>query len=484
MRAISRWFAPVLLASITSCQGCDDPQGIPDAGGSPDAVAPADAAPPDAALPPVLSTSVLDCGVAGTIGGLGDAISAQPLIRHDLDLSVFPEALCNDGTGAILYVRRAATVAAENDWVIQLQGGGLCGTAQECANRWCMVDTLFSMSGMSATPAPALGIDGRGITSRLGGNPLADANQVLVKYCSSDLWVGTQRDVPIAALHPVSGDPVAFRMHFLGARILDAAIATLRQDGVAAIDYQGTPMPDLDQATYVLVAGGSAGGAGVAHHVDALTTTLRATNAEVTVNGLADSILAPSLDLVDPSSSTLCATQPTACTADGLRQLQHEATNALWASQLESSCVAMHPTEPWRCFEVNHLLHHHVTSPLFVRMGLTDSLISDPFVTGGYQTLGGDPFNILRFAVALSADLGEFANLMANSEEGPATLTAPGVYGPTCSKHETLGANDAIYSTFIDDGGTPTDMFTVFENWRAMTGTTQLVSAAGASTCP
>nr|MBP6837766.1 hypothetical protein [Kofleriaceae bacterium] len=80
MRAISRWFAPVLLASITSCQGCDDPQGIPDAGGSPDAVAPADAAPPDAALPPVLSTSVLDCGVAGTIGGLGDAISAQPLI--------------------------------------------------------------------------------------------------------------------------------------------------------------------------------------------------------------------------------------------------------------------------------------------------------------------------------------------------------------------------------------------------------------------
>lgn len=92
-----------------------------------------------------------------------------------------------------------------------------------------------------------------------------DFNQVFIYYC----WTGSQEEIELEAEHPVDGgEPVRFKMSFLGREIFDAVVATMRQDGVGAVSYMdgsGTvEMPDLDDASEVVLSGPSAGGAGVA----------------------------------------------------------------------------------------------------------------------------------------------------------------------------------------------------------------------------
>nr|MBP8298126.1 hypothetical protein [Burkholderiales bacterium] len=245
-----------------------------------------------------LISEALDCGTLASAGGLAEGSLPAILQRHALDLAKFPDAQCNDGTGAVMYFRPYTGAANQDKWVIQLQGGGNCTYPEECAKRWCSVDTNFGMTQMTANVAPRRGINGNGILGRsseqaiVSGNPHEGYNHVLVRYCSSDNWSGTARDADFEAPHPVTGASTRMRAHFLGSRILDAAIATLRQDGVPALAYSGTngganggvatAMPDLDAADEVLFAGASAGGAGVTANLDRIRDVLRAANTKCT----------------------------------------------------------------------------------------------------------------------------------------------------------------------------------------------------------
>ena len=121
------------------------------------------------------------------------------------------------------------------------------------------------MIQMSSSVAPTTGILGLGIMDRRPDNPTGNWNHVFILYCSSDRWVGVSRDV---MLHTELQGPSDYRIHFLGAKIMGAVLDTLRRDGVAGLIHtQGeTPiaMPNLDNAETVVLAGGSAGGSGVA----------------------------------------------------------------------------------------------------------------------------------------------------------------------------------------------------------------------------
>jgi len=133
--------------------------------------------------------------------------------------------MCNDGSPAIFYYRPATAATARNKWVIYLQRGGSCPNANACANRWCSVDTNFSATGMSSKSAPKPAIrDGGGIFEQRADNPVGTWNHVLVKYCSSDTWSGTAKDMLLDADDPLAKTPVLIRMHFLGSRILDATL--------------------------------------------------------------------------------------------------------------------------------------------------------------------------------------------------------------------------------------------------------------------
>ena len=201
-------------------------------------------APADAASSAPNISAALDCGRGAGAMGPGPS-NADSLQRAQIDTTAFPDAICNDGSPAVIYFRPYRGEANRNRWLINLRGGGGCSSGQSCAARWCGCTGMQVCPGTPSTtytnfdrgnmvsdgPASqtASGIFLRGDAAR--PNPIGDYNQVRVVYCSSDGWAGTRRASPFTAVHPVTGAPVSYTVHFLGSRIFDAMVATLRQDG-------------------------------------------------------------------------------------------------------------------------------------------------------------------------------------------------------------------------------------------------------------
>ncbi|KAH8090187.1 pectin acetylesterase [Aureococcus anophagefferens] len=170
---------------------------------------------------------------------------ARVLDRHLLDGD--PRAVCNDGTPA-LYAPASRGGAA---WVVHLQGGGACVSADECAAN----EAAYAAKGQtwhfsSKASKEHLGAAPGTILSDGESALLGDAHAVYVWYCSSDAWVGDRG----------ASDATGGR-HFRGSRILDAVFDDLeRNRGLGAAGAE----------TLVVFSGSSAGGRGVVQHADRL----------------------------------------------------------------------------------------------------------------------------------------------------------------------------------------------------------------------
>ena len=99
-----------------------------------------------------------------------------------------PNALCNDGSPAVLYIKPAQDPAHSSEWVFHLQGGGNCGGYEECRGRWCGED-FYDAAKMSSQWNPD-SIKGQGVFSTSPDNSFSGANQVFLYYCSSDNLIG------------------------------------------------------------------------------------------------------------------------------------------------------------------------------------------------------------------------------------------------------------------------------------------------------
>lgn len=422
--------------------------------------------------------------------------------KHTVDTTRFPDALCNDGTAAVLHFRPYRGAANRNKWVISLRGGGFCGTGDSCAARYCgcsnaraaqcpsvpMEERTNFDAGNMTNAAPNTMI-GDGIFLRDGGptmvNPIQDYNQVRLQYCSSDVWSGTRRDVVLSAVHPVTGAAIQYRIHFLGRRILDADIATLRRDGTAPLVHMvggtSTEMPDLDDAEEVIFTGDSAGGAGIIYNLDRLESELRTTNTRCTggacplrVRGLIDAQPGPERGRLDWSGTRFMTYQNYLAARDAGQR-------ANLGTETDQSCVEWHrsraPGSETICADDGHVLRHHITTPFFVRMALADALISSNYTAEATRdpTLG--PMSPLVFAQILAREFPAFPMLPMTAEEGAMMTVAPGVFAPGCLKHDTIFDNDEVYrSSVTPAGGSETRLFDVFEPWRA-SGTSRAVVA-------
>lgn len=91
-----------------------------------------------------------------------------------------------------------------------------------------------------------------------------NANHVFIPYCSSDIWSG---DSPASS----AGD-----LSFLGSRIVEQVITELLPRG-------------LSDAKLLLLAGSSAGAAGVMINLDRIAQLLANSGSKADVRGLADS---------------------------------------------------------------------------------------------------------------------------------------------------------------------------------------------------
>lgn len=436
-------------------------------------------------------SQVLSCGSAPPA-----PVAVNELQRVEIDTAVFPDALCNDGSRAAIYFRPYRGAANRNKWVIQLKGGGGCTDGDSCAARWCACTDSTACPGASAddyTGFTMENMQGNGPSARRASgimlrqfnrpNPLADYNQVRFEYCSSDYWTGTRRDVDLVGRDPITGAAQGFSMHFLGARILDADMDTLRRNGVAALTYTlgalPVPMPDLDAATEVVFAGDSAGGAGIAHNLDRLRGMVPA---NALVEGLVDAMVGPEMSNLSFATSSLA---PTITTYPAFAAALAAGQGVTHGARLDQSCIDWHqandPGSEGECNDTSHVIRHHLATPFFARVALHDVLISQLYIDLSADPASGN-MTRSRFADTLRTELADLAGI---TEEMNLISRAPGVFAPTCAKHDTIGTNADTFDTTVTVNGSLKTLFDAFNSWRVAGADQRIISTGVAdSSCP
>ena len=96
------------------------------------------------------------------------------------------DALCNDGSSAVYYIG----VRDPARWVIFLESGSYCLTREQCEERFGSKDTNILMTSRGM-PEVTIGRDLLSVNSQ--ENKLFHSySGILIPYCSSDSWMGTQ----------------------------------------------------------------------------------------------------------------------------------------------------------------------------------------------------------------------------------------------------------------------------------------------------
>jgi hypothetical protein len=344
------------------------------------------------------------------------------------------DALCNDGTQPVFYLKRAKNRNTQK-WQIHLKGGRACNSMESCIKRF--TTDPEKMSSARSTPTLRLG----GIFHDSGSatpNPFREEyNQVFIPYCSSDSWAGTGfSDFPRTgpgssqaleaarradlsadfarlqaqnpALYSAAAEQAALselglehsrfekrfcrngrcRIRFNGSRILDAVLKQLQNDPNLPVQMPASPEE-------ILLTGSSAGSAGVRKNLDRVaalfpqTRTLGVSDAGYfhdPEEALAARALAspPTLTLLNPRCQpafepTVSATRASFNTMPLL---------AFFGSvHVDTSCeanqLAAFPTAtPWeiaqRCSQAPTLMSE-ITTPLFVFQTYTDGVLIEPF---------------------------------------------------------------------------------------------------------
>jgi len=193
--------------------------------------------------------------------------------------------VCNDGSPGAYYFHKANDPAQANVWLVYLEGGDWCYSAQSCAMRfnvgpqfmttdkWPGVISLGGIFDENPTKSPWAGANKARCAGAL--RPLTSphlwAAQVYVGYCSSDAWVG---DVPASE--------ATFGLAFRGQRIISATLGSL------VLNHQ----LGATSGQRLLFSGCSAGGRGAMFTIDyvpAILHDLGVQDGYVQLQGLFDS---------------------------------------------------------------------------------------------------------------------------------------------------------------------------------------------------
>ncbi len=280
------------------------------------------------------------CSACGGGGGdsstsPGTAIPAD-FVKQTIDLSVYPDAVCNDGSPAIFYIQRglgAAAAANAGKTVIGLQGGGYCLSDADCSLR--PPDLISSTGYANQTVAEGL------LSSDASNDTFRSWNRVRVPYCSSDFFTG---DVGLTAGGPAGGS-ASFR--FRGAKIVAAVVQTLKnQYGIGKA------------GDTVILAGGSAGAVGAFINAN----RVRASLPGATVLTLIDAGIYP--DVPPPVPGTPPRTSVRDLGAIGI---------SYWNGQVDADCAAANPANPGLCYLFEHA-QPSLRTPFFIAQNERDAV--------------------------------------------------------------------------------------------------------------
>lgn len=365
-----------------------------------------------------------------------------------------PEALCNDGTPAVLYVR-----AGSDDWVMHLQGGGTCNSFEDCEERWCGAG-YHDASKMSSAWAPAH-VAGLGLASADSESRFAAATQVFFYYCTSDAWSGR------SSTRFTADDGRSMWVHRDGHAILEAAFALLREPRWSDDGHQ--KLPDLDDARSLLFSGTSGGSAGAQINLDWVREQIEPSTP---VFGVFDASFTPRPELLPTGPGKRLRDRDTGIIGE-------IAGGSVFPPFADESCrAALADTEDeWICQDPTWFAYDHVTTPFLARQDLYDSNVIDSYLKAGMSEIG--------FAKAVRSSLLSLAALPATAAEGAAMTRTPSAYGPACGQHVGLESDTWFFdATVVADGG-PVSLHDAA--YAAMSGETlSIVDALDgrASQCP
>jgi len=339
------------------------------------------------------------------------------LMRVTLDA---PDAVCNDGTPGVFYVRPGSGANADR-WVVWFEGGGGCTSAATCAERWCGNNVPTAPSKMSSRWAPN-GIVGTGLFADTladgAPNAFADWTHVVLYYCSSDAWAGRvdqDRVVDETGMWP------DYAIRFRGQAILDAALERLREG--AESDDASVRLPSLGAATTLVISGTSAGGAGARLNIDRIAAPLVAANPDLDLRLVVDAGVVPREPGPEVTAEEVAAFhERSAAIATGFR-----------GSDTDASCLEAHADDPSPCYDSTHVLLHHVDQRTFVKMDVSDP-VDAPSVYA----------DLAAFERATRAALDHVAEGRFVPEEAGLALPEV-VFAPDCQHHVAL--ESASFST-------------------------------------
>ena len=394
-----------------------------------------------------------------------------PMLRSTL---AGPDSRCNDGSPAVMYIRPAlahysgptlpAGVVENEKWLILFLGGGGCSDPDTCHDRWCGLQGYDRAGKMSTTGAYDAIFGLQGIFKRNPAlNAYAGYNQVVLYYCSSDNWVGSGLHQPA-----VTGGGVAYDIEFNGEAIVRDVFDTLLAgpvggDAAPSATYYGTPLPALTTAEEIVLAGDSAGAGGLRHHIDGLRNYLKTEiNDAVDVYGVLDAGFAPGLFQPGITFGTVPGA-PLSYADFLLTNLTSRAN--FWGvdpSAIDQSCQAPAWTvahnaigsHPEICYDTRYTQIHHITTPVFLRQDINDTLLAERYANWGLYPSAAD------FMDGTAQQLGQMVVGPAGLESPP---VAPGVSGTKCNLHVSL-LSSAFFNHRVDPGGS--SFHDLLVNWR------------------
>ncbi len=375
--------------------------------------------PPDT-TPPVdpIATVLGDCGGEFQVppefpNQLADGDALHEVVLTDAD------AVCNDGTPAVLYVRAATDPEHAADWVLHLQGGSDCVDYEACAARYCG-DGFYDASKMSSQWTPEA-IAGFGIHTESPESAFAGWNHVMFYYCSSDGWQAQAHGTMTSA-----DGTSSFTLERRGHQILEAGFEELEAGGAASGDGAEV-LPSILDARLVLFTGTSMGSVGAQTHLDWLRTRWPES---VGLYGVFDAAVAPLPETVPAG--------PSAIVEEWTRERHalRVAADDTPAFGDESCLATVDPADDYVCFNSAQLPYLHVTTPFFVRMDHFDDPTGANYIAAGATEL--------EFAEAVTASL----DLLGALPQGD-------VFGPACGEHIGLEASKVFLGQPVMTPGGP-----------------------------
>lgn len=195
-----------------------------------------------------LALAALSAGTnAAAVDGGADGDAAESrLTLHLFDAATVAAqgTRCLDGSPSGFYYRPSSAADGADRWAFFLEGGGECYTSFDCPGR------MDSDLGSSKQWAPTH--DDANVVSRDAAvNPvMATWNHVYMPYCSQDVWLGMR-----------GNNKTSFGAYFAGRLTLETTLKTLAAGPMA-------------NASVVVMAGASAGAAGVFGNLDSLATSV------------------------------------------------------------------------------------------------------------------------------------------------------------------------------------------------------------------